>query len=94
MHATYQAFCHAAYTLNRLLLQLDKPEEAAKVKIPTGKKVKQQLDAWWAELEPNCYYFEEDDICESPRVGSPCNWVEESEQAEVSPWRTVYGDSL
>ena len=45
-------------------------------------------------LEVNCYYFEEDDVCESPRVGCPEHWVEESEQAEVNPWRAVYGDSL
>ena len=75
--------------------EMDEPAEAAKFKIPTGKKVKQQLDKWWAELEPNCYYFEEDnDVCECPIAGSPEYWPEESEQAEVSPWRAVYGGSL
>ena len=89
----------AAYTLHRLLSQLGEPEERAKVttliKIPTGKKVKQGLDKWWSELEKHCYYFEEEDgVCQSPRLQSPSTWVEESEQAEVNPWRAVYGDPL
>ncbi len=37
---------------------------------------------------------EQDGVCESPRDSSGQHWVEEPEQAEVSPWRTVYGDSL
>ena len=45
-------------------------------------------------LQVNCYYFEEDDAWESPRVGSPENWVEESEHAEVSPYMgTHYNQS-
>jgi len=77
--------------LHKLLLQLGEPEEAAKVKIPTGKKVKQRLDKWWAELEPNCYYFEEeDDACQSPRPEPEEHWIEEPEQAEVSPLIAKY----
>ncbi len=84
-------FCAAAYILNRLLLQLKEPTEAAKVKMPTGKKVRQRLDSWWAELEPQ--YFE-DDVCDSPRPRTQEDWTEEPEKAEVSPWRAVYGSPL
>ena len=60
-------FCAAAYILNRLLLQTKEPTEAAKVKMPTGKTVRQRLDSWWAELEPQCYYFE-DDFCDNSHM--------------------------
>ncbi len=84
----------AAYTLHRLLLQLERPEEAAKVRVPIGKRVKQRLDSWWTDFEKNGYYFEGQDVCDSPRVGSPVAWLEESQQAEVSPRWSVHGDSL
>jgi len=64
-------FLLAAFILHKLLLQLKEPEEVAKVRIPTGTNVQQRLNKWWAELEPKCYYFEEQDgVCQSPRTGS------------------------
>lgn len=67
MHLFNMIFCAAAYILNRLLLQTKEPTEAAKVKMPTGKTVRQRLDSWWAELEPQCYYFE-DDFCDNSHM--------------------------
>jgi hypothetical protein len=68
---TQLAVCCAAFILHRLLLQLKEPEEAAKIKVPTGKKVQHRLNMWWSELEPRCYYLkEEDGVCQSPRPDS------------------------
>ncbi|KAL0054765.1 hypothetical protein WJX82_002040 [Trebouxia sp. C0006] len=59
------------FILHRLLLQLKEPEAAAKIKVPTGKKVQHCLNMWWSELEPRCYYLkEEDGVCQSPRPDS------------------------
>ncbi|KAL0043325.1 hypothetical protein WJX79_001581 [Trebouxia sp. C0005] len=52
------------YTLHRLLLQLGKPEEAAKVKLPSGKKVRLRLEEWWDKIEP--FVFFRDGIDLSP----------------------------
>lgn len=68
---TQLAVCCEAFILHRLLLQLKEPEAAAKIKVPTGKKVQHCLNMWWSELEPRCYYLkEEDGVCQSPRPDS------------------------
>ena len=83
---TQLAVCCAAFILHRLLLQLKEPEEAAKIKVPTGKKVQHRLNMWWSE--PRCYYLkEEDGVCQSPRPDSRIGLK------SYSPW-TSYRSSI
>ncbi len=49
-------FWLAAYTLHRLLLQLGRPEEAAKIKLPSGKKVRLRLLEWWSAIADRVFF--------------------------------------
>lgn len=51
--------CCSPYTLHRLLLQLNRPEDAAKIRLPTGKKVRQRLDNWWRDIEDKVFFRDE-----------------------------------
>ena len=48
--------CAAAYTLHRLLLQLGRPEEASKIKLPSGKKVRVRLEEWWSVISGKVFF--------------------------------------
>lgn len=51
--------CCSPYTLHRLLLQLNKPEEAAKIRLPRGKKVRAKLDRWWEAIADKVFFKHE-----------------------------------
>ncbi len=51
---------HAVENLNKhlqlLLLQLGRPEGAAKIKLPSGKKVKLRLEEWWSVISGKVFF--------------------------------------
>jgi len=77
------------------LLQLKEREEAVKVKVPTGRKISTSLEQVVGRTAASPLLFEDENrVCQNPGPGSSQHWTEEPEQAEVSPWKTVYGSPL
>ena len=70
------------YTPHRLLVQLGRPEEARKVKLPSGKKVRLRHEEWWHRVEhlvffAGTYGFDLPTVCQQ----SPNVFDEEFEEA-------------
>lgn len=85
--------CCSPYTIHRLLLQMNQPTEAAKVPLPRGKKVRQQLDLWWQKIEPNVFWVKNGNIFPEQRHEGLAD-TESPRHKEVGdePWQLPESD--